>query len=36
MDLAVAAARRAFNDFSWRDIGGTERGELLIKLAALK
>ena len=31
----MAAARKAFKDPSWRDIGGTERGELLFKLAAL-
>jgi len=35
VDKAVAAARKAFKDPSWRDIGGTERGELMFKLAAL-
>lgn len=35
VDLAVAAARKAFKDPSWSDIGGTERGELMFKLAAL-
>jgi acyl-CoA reductase-like NAD-dependent aldehyde dehydrogenase len=35
VDKAVIAARTAFNDPSWRDISGTERGDLLFKLAAL-
>jgi aldehyde dehydrogenase (NAD(P)+) len=35
VDTAVAAARKAFNDPSWRDIGGTERGDLMFKLVQL-
>lgn len=35
VDKAVIAARNAFNDPSWRDISGTERGEYLFKLARL-
>jgi aldehyde dehydrogenase (NAD+) len=35
IDAAVAAARKAFKDPAWRDIAGSERGDLLFKLAAL-
>lgn len=35
VDAAVKAARKAFSDPAWKDIGGTERGNLLYKLAAL-
>lgn len=35
MDDAVKAARKAFKDPSWRDIGGTERGDLMYKLYQL-
>ena len=35
VDKAVIAARKAFNDPSWRDISGTERGDYLFKLARL-
>ncbi|KAF2084476.1 aldehyde dehydrogenase-like protein [Saccharata proteae CBS 121410] len=35
VDLAVKAARKAFKDPSWRDIGGTERGDLMLKLVQL-
>lgn len=35
VDKAVSAARKAFRDPSWRDISGTERGDLLLKLSAL-
>jgi hypothetical protein len=35
VDKAVIAARNAFNDPSWRDISGTERGDYLFKLARL-
>ncbi|KAF2755158.1 aldehyde dehydrogenase-like protein [Pseudovirgaria hyperparasitica] len=35
VDIAVAAARKAFKDPSWRDIGGTERGKLMHKLATI-
>jgi aldehyde dehydrogenase (NAD+) len=35
VDTAVAAARKAFKDPSWRDLPGTERGDLLYKLSAL-
>ena len=35
VDKAVSAARKAFKDPSWRDISGTERGDLLLKLTAL-
>lgn len=35
VDKAVAAARKAFKDPSWRDISSTERGDLLYKLSAL-
>lgn len=35
VDTAVAAARKAFKDPSWRDLSGTERGNLLIKLSDL-
>lgn len=33
VDIAVAAARKAFK--TWRDVPGTERGELMHKLADL-
>jgi aldehyde dehydrogenase (NAD+) len=32
---AVKAARKAFKDPSWKDLGGTARGALMFKLAAL-
>jgi aldehyde dehydrogenase (NAD+) len=35
VDKAVAAARKAFNDPSWRDMPGTERGDLMYKLSQL-
>ncbi|KAK6584487.1 hypothetical protein PZA11_002711 [Diplocarpon coronariae] len=35
VDTAVAAARRAFKDPSWRDISPTDRGNLMIKLSDL-
>lgn len=35
MNTAVSAARAAFKNPSWRDLPGTERGDLLYKLAAL-
>ena len=35
VDKAVAAARKAFKDPSWRDMPGTERGDLLYKLSQL-
>ncbi|KAI9888873.1 MAG: mitochondrial aldehyde dehydrogenase [Vezdaea aestivalis] len=35
IDLAVAAARRALKDPSWRDIGTTDRCNLMLKLADL-
>ncbi|KAF2103051.1 aldehyde dehydrogenase-like protein [Rhizodiscina lignyota] len=35
VDDAVKAARNAFKDPSWRDIGGTERGNLMYKLYQL-
>lgn len=35
VDTAVAAARKAFNDPSWRDLSGTERGDLMFKLVRL-
>ncbi|MCJ1375374.1 hypothetical protein MMC20_006609 [Loxospora ochrophaea] len=35
VDVAVAAARKALKDPSWRDLPPTERGNLLIKLSAL-
>jgi len=35
VDKAVAAARNAFKHPSWRDVSGTERGDLLLKLSAL-
>jgi aldehyde dehydrogenase (NAD(P)+) len=35
VDKAVVAARKAFKDPSWRDISGTERGDLLLKLSTL-
>jgi phenylacetaldehyde dehydrogenase len=35
IDLAVAAARRAFEDRAWRALSAYERGNLLLKLADL-
>jgi acyl-CoA reductase-like NAD-dependent aldehyde dehydrogenase len=35
VDKAVIAARAAFQAPSWRDMPGTERGDLLYKLATL-
>lgn len=35
VDAAVKAARKAFKDPSWRDMSGTERGDLLYKLSQL-
>jgi aldehyde dehydrogenase (NAD+) len=35
VDKAVAAARKAFKDPSWRDMATTERGDLLYKLSQL-
>lgn len=35
VDKAVAAARKAFEDPSWRDLSGTERGDLMFKLSQL-
>ncbi|KIW07282.1 uncharacterized protein PV09_02136 [Verruconis gallopava] len=35
VDTAVAAARKAFNDPSWRDLPGTDRGDLMFKLVKL-
>ncbi|KAI9660416.1 MAG: hypothetical protein M1821_009766 [Bathelium mastoideum] len=35
VDAAVAAAKKAFRDPTWRDIATTERGDLLYKLSAL-
>jgi len=35
VDKAVAAARAAFEDPSWRDISGTERGDYLFKFSRL-
>ncbi|PBP20497.1 putative aldehyde dehydrogenase [Diplocarpon rosae] len=35
VDTAVAAARKAFKDPSWRDISPTDRGNLMIKLSDL-
>ena len=35
VDVAVAAARAAFKNPSWRDMASTDRGNLLITLAAL-
>ncbi|KAL1840106.1 hypothetical protein VTJ49DRAFT_801 [Mycothermus thermophilus] len=35
VDTAVAAARKAFKDPSWKNLSGTERGALLWKLADL-
>ncbi|KIW66372.1 hypothetical protein PV04_05708 [Phialophora macrospora] len=35
VDKAVAAARAGFNDPSWRDLSGTDRGILLYRLADL-
>ena len=33
VDIAVAAARKAFK--SWKEVSGSERGDLLLKLSAL-
>jgi NAD-dependent aldehyde dehydrogenases len=35
VDKAVAAAKKAFRDPSWRQLSGTERGALMYKLADL-
>lgn len=35
VDAAVAAARKAFKDPSWRDLAPTERGRLMMKLSDL-
>ncbi len=35
VDTAVAAARNAFKDPSWRDMASTDRGNLMIKLSEL-
>ena len=35
VDIAVAAARKAFKHSSWRDITPQDRGELIYKLASL-
>lgn len=35
VDIAVAAARKAFKDPSWRDMDSTARGDLLFKFAEL-
>src|ERR1700753_752300 len=35
VDKAVEAARKAFKTTAWRDMPGTERGDLLYKLASL-
>jgi aldehyde dehydrogenase (NAD(P)+) len=35
VDRAVSAAHDAFRHPSWRDLNGTERGDLLYKLASL-
>ena len=35
VDIAVAAARKAFKDPSWRDLDSTARGEILFKFAEL-
>lgn len=35
VDLAVAAARKAFKDPSWRDMASTDRGNLMMKLSEL-
>ena len=35
VDIAVAAARSAFNNPAWRDMATTDRGNLLISLASL-
>ncbi|KAF2454307.1 aldehyde dehydrogenase-like protein [Lineolata rhizophorae] len=35
VDRAVAAARKAFKDPSWREISGTERGDIMFKLVEL-
>jgi aldehyde dehydrogenase (NAD+) len=35
VDKAVAAARAAFKNPTWRDLPGTDRGDLLYKLATL-
>ena len=35
VDTAVAAARKAFNDPSWRDLAPTDRGNMMITLSDL-
>ena len=35
VDIAVAAARKAFKDPSWREMASTDRGNLMIKLSDL-
>jgi aldehyde dehydrogenase (NAD+) len=35
VDTAVDAARKAFKHPSWRDLPATDRGDLMLKLAAL-
>ncbi|MCJ1302868.1 hypothetical protein MMC08_005673 [Hypocenomyce scalaris] len=35
VDLAVAAARKAFKASSWRDMASADRGNLMLKLASL-
>jgi aldehyde dehydrogenase (NAD+) len=35
VDTAVAAARKAFKDPSWRDLSGTDRGNMMILLSDL-
>ncbi|KIN06264.1 hypothetical protein OIDMADRAFT_101041 [Oidiodendron maius Zn] len=35
VDTAVAAARKAFKDPSWRDLSGTDRGNMMIVLSDL-
>ncbi|KAL2040248.1 hypothetical protein N7G274_007151 [Stereocaulon virgatum] len=35
VDIAVAAARKAFKASSWRDLPSTDRGNLMIELASL-
>lgn len=35
VDLAVEAARKAFKNPAWRDLSGSERGDLMYKLSQL-
>ncbi|PVI05002.1 aldehyde dehydrogenase-like protein [Periconia macrospinosa] len=35
VDIAVAAARKAFKDPTWRDMDSTQRGDLMFKFASL-